>query len=170
VHINKDTLHISPSERFIVHCGSLNIEVLGTTFNVKARRGITDIALVTGKIRVNYAQQDVAGKSVVMAPGDYIQYTAKRVMTARKIARPARIAVWKNDEISFTDASLKEIVETLEDNFGYAVSMKDSSLLALKIEGDISVGNVADLLDVVRTTLGVRIIQSSGKRINIDRK
>ena len=166
-HINTDSTHIKPTERFIVHCGDVNIEVLGTTFNVKARHGKTNVALITGKIRIDYTGTEAGKNAVVMAPGDYVEYAAKKLLVNKKLLKPALVSTWRASEISFTDATLKEIRETLQDNYGYTVDIKDTTLLSLKIEGDISVSNVTDLLDVVATTLNIKIEQPVEKHINI---
>jgi len=168
-HINKDTSKIAPGDRFIVHCGDINIEVLGTTFNVKARRGKTDVALITGKIRIDYKDESRRSKTMVMAPGDYVEYNAKKIVATKKLAKPEQVRAWTSNEISFTDASLGEITETLQDRFGYTVNTDDTTLLKLKIEGEISVSDVAELLDVVTTTLNVKIEQSANKHITISK-
>lgn len=168
-HINKDTAHIEPAERFIVHCGDVNIEVLGTTFNVKARHGKTNVALITGKIRIDYTGAAAENKATIMAPGDYVEYKATRMLVAKKLLKPSQVSTWTAREISFTDASLKEITETLQDSYGYTVTVHDSALLNLKIEGDISVSTVADLLDVLSTSLNINISQSANKHITISK-
>jgi transmembrane sensor len=169
VHLNKDSNHIAPGERFIVHVDDLNIEVLGTTFNVKTRHGKTDVALLTGKIRIDYKLPAAGSKALVMAPGDYVEYKASQVIAAKKLTRPAQVSTWTVHELSFSDASLKEIVETLQDSYGYTVGVQDNALLALKIEGDISVDNVADLLEVLSTSLNITISQSADKHITISK-
>ena len=167
-HLNKDTLHINPSDRFIVHCDDVNIEVLGTTFNVKARSGKTNVALLTGKIRIDYVNK--TNNSLIMTPGDYVEYAGKELLVNKKLAKPAQVTAWTTtDEISFTDATLREITETLENRFGYTVNAQDTALYSLKIEGDITVSNVADLLDVVATTLDVAIEQTANKHITISK-
>ena len=168
-HFNKDTLHINPSDRFVVHCGDVNVEVLGTTFNVKARSGKTNVALLTGKIRIDYVDKATVSKPLVLAPGDYVEYAGKELLVNKKMAKPAQVTAWTSDEISFTDATLKEITEALRDRFGYTVTTEDVMLLDLKIEGEITVSNVADLLDVVATTLNVKIEQSANKHIAISK-
>ena len=168
-HINKDSTHIAPAERFVVHCGDVNIEVLGTTFNVKARHGKTNVALITGKIRIDYTGTTAENKAIVMAPGDYVEYKASHMLVAKKLLKPSQVSTWTAREISFTDASLKEITETLQDSYGYTVSVHDNALLNLKIEGDISVNNVADLLDVLSTSLNITITQSASKHITISK-
>jgi ferric-dicitrate binding protein FerR (iron transport regulator) len=104
-----------------------------------------------------------------MLPGDYVEYSGQKLVTKKKLTRPHKIATWTVREISFTDPSLNDIMETLQDNYGYAISVEDQELMALKIEGDISVTTVQELLSVVSSTLGIHI-EESGKEITITRK
>jgi transmembrane sensor len=168
-HINTDTTRIKESDRFFVHGKDMDIEVLGTSFNVKSRRNKTNIALLTGKIEVTYRDASVPSAGLVMLPGDYVEYAGHNLLTKRKLLRPHKAATWTVREITFTDPSIGDIVETLQDNYGYAVNLGDNELLALRIEGEISVTSVPELLAVVSSTLGIRI-EESGKEIIIMRK
>ncbi|MGC3946141.1 MAG: FecR domain-containing protein [Chryseolinea sp.] len=169
-HINIDTSNITDGERFVVHGNDMDIQVLGTSFNVKSRRNKTNIALLTGKIQVTYRDSPVSSAGLVMLPGDYVEYSGHELLTKKKLLRPHKAATWTVREITFTDPSLGEIVETLQDNYGYAVNLGDTELLQLKIEGEISVTSVPELLTVVSSTLGIRIEEESGKEIVIMRK
>ncbi|HTF18743.1 MAG TPA: FecR domain-containing protein [Chryseolinea sp.] len=168
-HTNIDTANIRAAERFFVHGKDMDIEVLGTSFNVKSRRNKTNIALLTGKIEVTYRDASVPSAGLVMLPGDYVEYAGHQLLTKRKLLRPHKVATWTVREITFTDPSIGEIVETLQDNYGYAVNLGDKELLELRIEGEISVTSVPELLAVVSSTLGIRI-EESGKEIIIMRK
>lgn len=168
-HINSDTNNVVAGERFVVHGNDMDIQVLGTSFNVKSRRNKTNIALLTGKIEVTYRDSSVSSAGLVMLPGDYVEYRGHELLTKRKLVRPHKAATWTVREITFTDPSVGEIVETLQDNYGYAVNLADKELLQLKIEGEISVTSVPELLAVISSTLSIRI-EESGKEIIIMRK
>lgn len=168
-HINSDTNNVVAGERFVVHGNDMDIQVLGTSFNVKSRRNKTNIALLTGKIEVTYRDSSLSSAGLVMLPGDYVEYAGHELLTKRKLLRPHKAATWTVREITFTDPSVGEIVETLQDNYGYAVNLADKELLQLKIEGEISVTSVPELLAVVSSTLSIRI-EESGKEIIIMRK
>lgn len=169
-HLNKDTTAILPEHRFIVHGNGIDIQVLGTSFNVKSRRNKTNIALLSGKIEVSSADRaTVTSGGLVMLPGDYVEYAGQKLLTKKKLLRPHKAATWTVREITFTDPSLNDIMENLQDNFGYAVNVQDQQLMELKIEGEISVTSVQELLAVVSSTLGINI-EESGKEIIITRK
>ncbi|RAJ08921.1 FecR family protein [Chitinophaga skermanii] len=163
-HLNKDTLHIEASERFVVHSGDVNVEVLGTSFNIKNRHEKTNIGLVTGKIRVDYNLGAKQANSLVMEPGDYIEYQGKRITVNKKV-KPVLFKRWIDYSISLTDATLRDVKETLEDNFGYKVEVKDSSLLQQKIEGDINVKSVQELMDILSTTLNINVYEIEGRLV-----
>lgn len=164
-HINKDTQHVTPHQRFIVHSDGITIEVLGTSFNVKNRHGKTNIGLVTGKIKVeNTGNAD--RPAIVMLPGDYVEYGGKSLLRNQKLERPEKLKDWTRKEIIFTNAALEEIIETLQDNYGYTVETKNNEhIRQLKIEGEINVANVDELLTVISTTLNVKVDKSSEKHL-----
>jgi transmembrane sensor len=169
-HLNEDTSFVEPGERFIVHGNGIDIQVLGTSFNVKSRRNKTNIALLSGKIEVSYADPaSVSSGGLVMLPGDYVEYSGQKLLLKKKLVRPHKAATWTVREITFTDPSLNDIVETLQDNYGYAINVEDREMMDMKIEGEISVTSVQELLSLVSSTLGIRI-EESGKEIIITRK
>jgi transmembrane sensor len=169
-HLNNDTSSVSPGERFVVHGNGIDIQVLGTSFNVKSRRNKTNIALLSGKIEVSYADPaSVSSGGLVMLPGDYVEYSGQKLLTKKKLVRPHKAATWTVREITFTDPSLNDIMESLQDNYGYAINLEDREMMDMKIEGEISVTSVQELLSLVSSTLGIRI-EESGKEIIITRK
>lgn len=166
-HLNRDTTNVRAGQRFLVHSKGVTIEVLGTSFNVRSRHGKTKVGLVTGKIQVGFNDGPRSPKAVVMLPGDYIEYADNQLLLTKKINKPESIKRWTQVPLTFTDATLGEIIETLQDNYGYTVKLSEQSIRKLKIEGDINVANVEELLTVITTTLNVRVEQPSEKELII---
>jgi ferric-dicitrate binding protein FerR (iron transport regulator) len=166
-HINKDPRHIKVTERFIVHCNDVNIEVLGTSFNVRNRHNKTNVGLVSGKIMLEYL--DLAShnnKLLVMKPGDYVEYAHRKVVTQKKLAVPEKLTQWTNHQLLFNNATLSQIGEVMTDDYGYHIDYTDPAIANLKIEGEISVSNVDELLETISTTLSVKVTQTD-KNITI---
>jgi transmembrane sensor len=168
-HLNKDPRHIKTTERFIVHCNDVNIEVLGTSFNVRNRHNKTNVGLVSGKIRLEYKDPASANSHLlVMKPGDYVEYSNKHVTTQKKLPIPEKLTEWTNHQLVFNNATLAQIGEVMTDDYGYRIDYADSAVANLKIEGEISVSNVDELLETISTTLPVKIKQED-KNINIQK-
>ncbi|MEO3403405.1 FecR domain-containing protein [Mucilaginibacter sp. CAU 1740] len=165
-HINRDPSHVKPTERFIVHCSDMNIEVLGTTFNVRTRHNKTDVGLVQGKIRVDYVDPASSKQSLIMKPGDFVQYARKKAIARTFLPQPEKITKWTKHQLLFNDATLAQISEIMTDDYGYHVTLANPDLAALKIEGEINVPNVEELIETISTTLPVKITRSD-KNITI---
>lgn len=166
-HINQDPRHIKTTERFIVHCNDVNIEVLGTSFNVRNRHNKTNVGLVTGKIRLEYLDRASTQKHLlIMKPGDYIEYAQKHVVAQKKLAVPEKLTEWTNHQLLFNNSTLAQISEVMTDDYGYHVDFASPQLANLKIEGEISVSNIDELVETITTTLPVKITQTD-KNITI---
>jgi ferric-dicitrate binding protein FerR (iron transport regulator) len=170
-HINKDTLNIEPDHRFIVHSNKVNIEVLGTSFNVRNLHDQTNITLITGKVKVEPADKTSANaaQDLIMLPGDYVEFTSKKLVAKKKMQNPQQAAAWIRQEFVFNNAYLKDIIQKLKDDHGYTIDVKDPEVLTLKIEGEISVSSIQELLATVSSTLDLKVEQAD-KHIMISKK
>ena len=168
-HINKDTLKIAPSHRFVVHSNNVDIEVLGTSFNVRNTKDQTNITLITGKVKVEPVDKSVnTAESLIMLPGDYVEFNSKKLIVKKKVEKPHQSTTWIRQEFAFNNPYIKDIVQKLKDDHGYTVEIKDPELLEMKIEGEISVSSVQELLSTVSATLDLQIDQND-KHIIISR-
>ncbi|MDN5287985.1 MAG: Anti-FecI sigma factor, FecR [Mucilaginibacter sp.] len=154
-HLNQDPAHIKKSERFVVHCNDLNIEVLGTTFNVKNRHDKVNVGLVTGKIRLT---TNLVKK--ILSPGDYAEYAAKNISLKSKLTHPEKLMSWSKRQFIFSNVKLGDILRTLEDSYGYQIKYTNPSSRDLEIEGEISVTGVKELLETISTSLHVNVYQN----------
>ncbi|MBT1707860.1 FecR domain-containing protein [Fulvivirgaceae bacterium PWU5] len=170
-HINKDTLNIREGERFLVHGRDVEIEVLGTSFNVRDQADKTDVTLITGKVKVvltSLSEDSVA--DVIMLPGDYAEFANQNLIAKKKIEKPQQATAWISQDFVFTDALLRDIVKTLVQFHGYTVDVKDNKLLNLKIEGEISVSSIPELLATISATLDLNVEQRTEKHIVLSKK
>lgn len=159
-HLNRDTTRVTPGHRFIVHSDAVNLEVLGTTFNVEHRCDKTNITLITGKVKVQLEEEmsrPMAGH--IMAPGDHLAYVDKKLVEKTRVAKLQTVTAWMSHSFAYSNAQLADIVKSLQDDYGYKVDA-DSALLQLRIEGEISVSGIPELLSTVEVALGLRIERS----------
>jgi ferric-dicitrate binding protein FerR (iron transport regulator) len=71
--------------KFVVHTGDLNVEVLGTRFNVSNRGLRTQIVLEEGKVRLRYEQE--TEKVIDMQPGELVEYVNADTKPANNLAQ-----------------------------------------------------------------------------------
>lgn len=150
---------------FIVHVGDLSLTVLGTRFNVKKRRQKTAITLLEGRIRI----EGPDGLKKILAPGETFVYD-KSNETQKLIQNEAsKISSWIENEMDVEHSSLADLIEILEDNYGYTVQLQDPDLLEKRLSGTIPIRHVNDIIFVIRHTMNVNI-QSRGRQIIIQSK
>ena len=162
-HLNKDENNIKSSERFIVSTSDLNVEVLGTTFDVKNRRGKTDVILKTGKVKVAF--RNVKYGDIIMRPGDMVAYEAKTKQVKKINTDPVVQTSWIDKKFILHDATVKNIIEYLEDNYGYKVVLKDTAISNKKMEGTLLLDNLPDVLFVLSTSLDIKIYKEDSTLI-----
>jgi ferric-dicitrate binding protein FerR (iron transport regulator) len=154
-HLNKDENNIKNSERFIVATSDLKVEVLGTTFDVKNRRGKTNVVLKTGKVKVAFNNND--SPDVIMLPGEMVAYETRTKQVKKLNTDPEVQTAWVDKKIILQDATVQTIIEYLEDNYGYKVVLKDTVIGNKKMEGTLLLDNLPDVLFVLSTSLDIKI-------------
>jgi transmembrane sensor len=92
---------------FIVHSGKLNIQVLGTHFNVKAytNEELITTTLEEGKVKLfddNYTE--------VMKPNEQIVYSREDGRMSKNVVDVAKFNDWTTGDMTFDNQSLNEIL------------------------------------------------------------
>lgn len=154
-HYNQNERIISPSDRFFVRLDDMDVEVLGTTFNVRNRRQMTDVVLESGKIRIAF--KTGGHREIMMKPGERIVYNAPVNTVARSLANAAVYTSWTTKKLILADSPVSDIVQYIEDNYGYKVTLEDKSIGNKRMEGTMLLDNLDDVLFVMSTTLNVKI-------------
>lgn len=154
VHLHRSGA-ITPMDRFIVHTPKVNIEVLGTTFNLSNRRETVKVALITGKIGLVF--KSAHNKAFYMKPGDMVQYFSSKDTIVKKTGNALGTTLWKNGELNFDNTPVSEVFQYIEDIYGYKVIVKDQNIGKRKLSGTFTNKNEDDLIKALTTTLNISI-------------
>ena len=152
-----DVTHQRNHERFVVHTGKLDVEVLGTKFNVNSRRHLTRVTLKEGRVKVDALAER---QSLVMKPGETVEWTDQHPQLARKAVSPERYAAWTEKRLVFDGTPLPEVAQMLEDNFGLKVILENPGLLNKTLSGEIALENEDLLLQALRDLYGLQITRT----------
>ncbi|MBV7532349.1 FecR family protein [Chitinophaga sp. sic0106] len=139
---------------FTVHAGEIDVEVLGTVFNIKNRRNKAEIFLQSGKVRVTELQKHT---SVVLAPDQKANYESEKLQVVSVPANNTKAMAWRENKMELTNTSVKEIIETLQDQYGYTIVLQDSSIASKTIEGTLRLQNINSVMFELSAILNVTI-------------
>ena len=148
---------------FLVHTEHLTVEVVGTSFDIRERRGITEVVLQTGKVNVHI--NDGSTANILMKPGDHIIYDPAAGRLTQQTTTPQNYAAWVSKRYVSENATVRDIVHYLEDNFGCKIVINDPAIAGIKIEGPVMLDSLEDALFVLRLTLNVDVIEKDNTLI-----
>ncbi|MDD3039690.1 FecR domain-containing protein [Bacteroides sp.] len=121
--VTKDKKH-----PFIVQAGPVNVQVLGTHFNIDAYPNNPDIrtTLLEGSVAVSNTSNTI--RLVLESNQMAIYNKVKNSLTRKEIKNSGDEISWRQGELIFNDTSLKEIVRELSNSFNVDIQIQDTTL------------------------------------------
>jgi ferric-dicitrate binding protein FerR (iron transport regulator) len=154
----------STQAKFTVVTSDLNVEVLGTTFNVHARGEDTKVFLEEGKVKLQHGEEETA-----MTPGEYVVYSkkAKKIVTRyapeeQEISRPN----WKDGTLLFEDESAYIILQKIEELYGVKVNLEDETIYPLTYTVAIPIADIDVVIPILERSMNIEITRS-GQTLNL---
>jgi len=144
-------------QKFRVHTAELAVEVLGTSFDIRDRRGVTEVVLASGSIELSF--RNPAYGKILMKPGDRVVYDARQQKVLQDTANAADFSAWKKNRLILKTPTVREIIKYLEDNFGHRILLEDQRMGSKTINGPILYDNLDDALFILSTVLNTQIIR-----------
>jgi ferric-dicitrate binding protein FerR (iron transport regulator) len=143
-----------------------DIEVLGTSFNIKAydNEASEKTTLIEGKIKIT-GQQSADQRSAILSPGQQATCGEAAIQVVDN-ANLDQVMAWRNGLFNFEGASLKEIMQQIERWYDVEV-VYEGEMPVKYFEGqmrqDMSLSEVIKAL----TQTGVRFKMEEGKKLVI---
>ncbi len=118
---------------FIVKTSDMDVEALGTVFNVSsyADNEQTIATLVNGKVRVDFKTADHMPE--VLSPNEQMIFDRISGQAIRKMARIDYVLAWEQGHLVFQSASLHHIIKTLERRYDVTIYLNSGSFTDEKI-------------------------------------
>ncbi|OIN59956.1 FecR family protein [Arsenicibacter rosenii] len=152
--------HTATHQRFIVHTHrGLDVEVLGTEFNVYDRPGGTKVVLSKGAVQLNYRNAAKAVQQLRLKPGDAVSITASGRLEQSHLPEPAVSTAWREHRFVFKRTPVSEIADLLRDNYNLHVVLKNPDLANRTVSGSFQADNADEFLQVVAELLEINYKQ-----------
>lgn len=146
--------------KFLVITKDLQVEVLGTAFNVNSRGIQTNVFLEEGQIRLS-----MDGQEEMLEPGDFLAYsTEKKAVVKRQNAiSPELHTSWKDGVLILKDQSIKEILKRLEEIYGVQIHVLNDSLLTHIKTVSVPMDKLEIAIPVLERTFEVNITKQENQ-------
>lgn len=166
-------VHLENDQKFIVRSSDVNIEVLGTAFNVNSRRGNSKVILNEGSVRldlsgIDWEVQSQPGDSyLLMEPGEMVEVNKDEKEISKKIVDPTVYSSWTKNILIFDKTPLEEVISMIEDNYGYAVYTDNLNVEDLDFTGELYSSELDLILEYLSETFDLHVKKENKKIILI---
>jgi hypothetical protein len=149
--------HTPNHRRFVVHTDGLQVEVLGTEFNVFNRCEQVKVLLSSGKVRLRGEPQEGRAVESVLAPGELAIFSRQGgTLATKKIQHLEEYVAWKEKILVFRETPLREIAQKLRDLHGFDVKFAAPELGELTFAGIGDANDFEPLLQKISRAFGLK--------------
>ncbi len=154
--------------KFTVHTDDLDVNVLGTEFNVNERRGKTQVVLTSGKVRLDIKSIENS-QPLTMKPGESVVVSAKESRVIKQTVNPKNYSSWTRNQLIFDNTPLSEVAILIEDNYGVPVVFRDPAQAKRRIRGTVPVDDLNILLAALANSFNLSVTREDEKIIIINK-
>lgn len=135
---------------FIVKTKEINIEVLGTVFNVESY--MNDPYLITtleeGKVKIN--TNETESEPVFLSPNEQLIFNKESKTIEKKTIEAAKRSLWKQGHLVFQNSDFSYIMKTIERRFNVKINYLPNSFegrfFTVKFSPEENLTQILDLL------------------------
>jgi len=145
--------------KFVVVTEAIQVEVLGTRFNVQQRGDQTEVFLEEGEIKWLSRKE-----SRYLEPGDFIAYsTTQDQITQTRNELDAPHSSWKDGMLLLKDATTQEVLDELQAIYGVDFQLNNPELMNMQTTLRIPMDTIDIALSVLEKTWDVKISRQKDK-------
>ena len=137
----------------MVHTGDVDVEVLGTQFNVWKREQTTQVMLQEGSVRLRIEERP---EEIVMQPGELVEFSRGSLQLVQRVVDPQQYGSWKEHQLILTERPLVELTDKIKEIYGRRVVV-DTRLQQIKLTGTFPTNNLDDLLELLSASTGLQV-------------
>lgn len=138
---------------FVIETGSARIQVLGTSFNVKAldSRDDVEVMVTSGKVSLQDIQNPA--QELILEKGDFASLTNNELQN--RLIHDENYLAWQTKLLNFNNTPLHEVVQTLNRAYAVQIDLKDEALNELPLTSKYDQLSVDALLDAMCLTFNL---------------
>lgn len=152
-----------PERPFIINAGDIRVEVLGTSFNVKAyeNQGQIEVTVASGKVAV--FPLDNPDDRVVLVKGQKAIFYKSSMKIEADVNEDINFASWKTKEIIFEDTPMPEVIRIINEIYKSELTLDGDQLKECPVTTTFDNQSLESVLNVLESTLDLTIEQKGDK-------
>ncbi len=143
---------------FVVAAGACTIQVLGTSFDIRARETEEEtlVAVKTGMVRVSSAQ-----KEVELKPGEKVSYSKPSGEFRLAKEDVVHVAQWRATDLEYRNLALGRALQQLSHRFEVKIQLNNPDLYNCPYSIYLPKADLQAVITNVKAVFGVNIVQTA---------
>ena len=151
-----------------MHTEKVDVEVLGTHFNIFSRARGSQVVLNSGKVKLKLNRERQSG-SILMKPGELVGLYEGMERPVKKNVDPERYNDWTRQQWIMDGTTLLEVTNRIQETFGLEVAFASRDIAQERMTGVISIEDLDDLLDALAKVNELQV-KREGNRLLFERQ
>lgn len=146
-----------PEHPMVIEQRGLRIQVLGTSFNLRAYKSenLTTLSLSEGSVQMDW--QD-GQQSRMIRPGERAVYDHERAqLSVEPIQNMRAVSAWTRHELSFEAIPLSEVIRALEQSYDVRLKARAGAADTIAFTGTLPSDNLDEALRTLSRSLGIEL-------------
>ena len=143
---------------FVIYCGDLKTQVLGTSFNVKANENESTykVSVVTGSVAVSTPSAENKIQQVVLKPEQQAIFEkATNNMTVNTVKNnKTNNENWQSVSLVFNETPMSEVANRLQQTFRIKIEFANPHIKKCRLKVDFNNQRLPEILEMIETLLG----------------
>ena len=140
------------SKPFIINIDSVEVRVVGTSFNVKGTAAGVEVIVETGIVRVS-----ANGKQVILNAGEKTIISSRIDQVSKQANSNQLYKYFRTKEFLCDNTPLWQLVEVVNEAYGANIMIEDSTLKQLPISASFNNQSLETILQVIEKTFQIKV-------------
>ena len=147
-----------PNQPFTVKVGDLEVEVLGTQFNVDAQgaKDITTVFVKEGKVKVTSHKSRT---KVLLTAGESSTFDKETFSLLKDKSKKYNATSWINNKLRFENTELSQVLQEIEDHFDINVELKNNSITGCKYTSIFNAATADEVLETLSAVFDLQLMK-----------
>jgi len=147
---------------FLVKLGAINLNDIGTSFNIVRTNKTVSIVVSTGKVSL---ERITDNKKIILHPNDKGIFNVETKEIARTSNQDANYKSWMDKKFTFRRTPLSEVARKIEKSYGIVIIFKNDDLKDRILTGSYEKLSADSIMRVISLSLHIKSEKRNGKFI-----
>lgn len=149
---------------FTVVTNGVEVQVLGTKFNVNTKGMAKTVSLESGKVRVTFEE---SGDKIQLRPSEELSWNIETGEVIKRNFDVSKTTAWKDNILLLHNLTLKEALPTINEFYGAEFMVSDSLVANKRINAAFENQDLDQFIQTLEFIADVKISKIAPKKISI---